>query len=146
MKDSEQDCKNAIGFLVVEDDAAVRTFVVRILKLLGYNGTVCEASSGKEALAVMRKRKDIDCIICDWHMENLDGFAFVQQVRAEKSKEEVAILMASAESMTGKIEQVLVHGADDYLMKPFTTEDLQKKLEKVLVPILKRKEEEAAEQ
>lgn len=141
MEETDREWQSTVGFLVVEDDAPVRVFVVRILKLLGYTGPVYEASSGREALAVMRRHKDIECIICDWHMEDMDGFSFVKEVRKEKERDEVVILMASAESMTGRIEEVLKHGADDYLIKPFTTQDLQKKLDKILVPLRQKKED-----
>jgi len=142
MGDKPENWKNRIKFLVVEDDIPVRTFTVRILKLLGFSGTIYEAESGKEGLAVMSRDKDIHCIICDWHMSDIDGFAFIQRVRAERPQEDIAILMASGESMTGKITDVLEHGADDYLMKPFTTEDFQKKLDKVLSGIKEKLEQD----
>jgi two-component system, chemotaxis family, chemotaxis protein CheY len=117
-----------IHALVVDDSGIMRKLVMRALtesKLAQF--TFSEAKDGLDALTVFDPQK-VQMIFVDWNMPNMNGIDFVKKVRsAEKSH--VPVVMITTESTMGKVEEALDQaGVDCFIVKPFTTEVLQKKL------------------
>lgn len=100
--------------LVVDDDAAVRKILFRVLTANGMNCTL--ASSGEEALAFVRKQQ-YDLMIMDIMMGEIDGFEVVQAVRSAGCDTPIIILSAKSEDYNTIYG--LDIGADDYIVKPF---------------------------
>jgi DNA-binding response OmpR family regulator len=136
--DNRDSWKYSVRFLVVDDEVPVRKLIINRLKKEGYNGITFEASDGKEALDIFYE-KDVDCIISDWNMPGINGIEFVEKVRNSVAAENLAIIMVTAESSMGKMEQAIESGIDDYLVKPFTPEDFKRKIDKALEKIKKKK-------
>lgn len=107
--------------LVVEDDAMVRQNLVELLEAESYD--VKAAHHGMEALGIL-KHYIPDLIICDVMMPVMDGHALLEEVHRQKTLADIPFifLTAKADPMEHRIGMNL--GADDYLTKPFTREQL----------------------
>ncbi len=117
-----------ISALVVDDSGIMRKMVMKSLKETGLaNFEFTEAEDGVEALKVFKPSK-IDMIFVDWNMPRMNGFDFVKKIRATQ-KTHIPIVMITTEGTMGKVQQALDRaGVDAYIIKPFTTQVLQKKL------------------
>ncbi len=108
--------------LAVDDSLTVRRVITQALESHGYR--VVTATDGYEALA---KLKDItpDLVILDVALPGgMDGYQLCKQIRAEKSRRGIPVIMLSSrESLLDKVQSRLA-GASQYLPKPFKTEDL----------------------
>ena len=104
--------------LVVDDDQAVRNLLIRILEGAGYD--VVLASNGQEAL-VKVSQSDISLILLDIIMPGLDGFEVLDRIRQYKYIP--VIMLSGIREDTAKID-TLTLGADDYITKPFSAEEL----------------------
>jgi two-component system response regulator MprA len=105
--------------LVVDDDARIRTVVRRGLSYEGYH--VTEAASGEEALRIAREQLP-QLVVLDVMLPGIDGLEVTRRLRA--SGDHVAVLMLTARDEVRDRVQGLETGADDYLVKPFSFEEL----------------------
>ena len=113
--------------LVVDDSRAIRGIVGRIVKAAGFE--IVEAGNGREALDRLREGGgSIDLALVDWNMPVMDGLEFVKAARADGAYSDLPIIMVTTEAEVTQIEQALVAGASEYLMKPFSKEALAEKL------------------
>ena len=113
---------NKHTILVVEDDDAVRNLIVTTLETQGYRYRM--AVSGKEALMEAATHNP-DILLLDLGLHDLDGVEIIKKVRTWST---MPIIVVSARSEdTDKIE-ALDAGADDYLTKPFSVEELLARL------------------
>ena len=107
--------------LVVEDEDAIRDFVIINLKRVGYE--VEDASSGEEALEIFsRDTTAFDAALLDIMMPGIDGFAVCKEMRRKNST--MGIIMLSAKSQEMDKVNGLMLGADDYITKPFSPSEL----------------------
>lgn len=110
--------------LYVEDDESL-SFVTRDnLELQGYQLTCCE--NGKEAMKVITQN-NFDLCILDVMLPDVDGFTIAEEIR--KFNTQVPILFLTAKSMKEDRIRGLKLGADDYITKPFSIEELILKIE-----------------
>lgn len=107
--------------LVIEDHAMMRRNVLVILEMEGYQ--VASASNGREGLALVSAEQP-DLILCDVMMPELDGHAVLKALRANPLTSSVPFIFLTAKGE--KIDQRtgMNLGADDYLTKPITRNDL----------------------
>ena len=109
------------SILVVEDEEAIREFVIINLKRAGY--TVFEAGTGEDALKIYEENSGhISIVLLDILLPGIDGFTVCRRLR-EKSKT-LGIIMLTAR--TQELDKVggLMLGADDYVTKPFSPSEL----------------------
>lgn len=113
--------------LVAEDEVALRDFVSRNLRARGFE--VIEASNGFEALTIWENEEQPDLLILDVMMPRMDGLEVCRRVR-ERSTVPIIVLTA----LDGERDKVAAFdlGADDYLTKPFGTEELLARVRAVL--------------
>ena len=110
--------------LYVEDDASL-SFVTRDnLELNGYQVTYC--ADGRQAVQVIQNRK-FDLCILDVMLPEIDGFTVAKEIR--KRDIQVPILFLTAKSLKEDKIFGLRLGADDYITKPFSIEELLLKIE-----------------
>ncbi|MCA0296592.1 MAG: response regulator transcription factor [Actinobacteria bacterium] len=109
--------------LVVDDDQAVRDSLARSLHYSGWEVTT--AGDGIEALARLSSMRP-DAVIMDVMMPRLDGLETTRSLRA--SGNDVPILVLTARDAVGDRVDGLDAGADDYMAKPFSFEELQARL------------------
>lgn len=121
--------KKATKFLVVDDFPTMRRIVATILNDLGYMNYV-EAEDGKQALDIVKKG-GIDFIISDWNMPNMDGLDLLKAVKGDKETKGIPVLMVTAEAKKENILGAAQAGANGYIVKPFTADTLEEKLNKI---------------
>ncbi len=105
--------------LVVEDDPIIRQTVDYALRRAGF--TTRTSGDGVEAL-LMAQDEPADLILLDLMLPGIDGFEFASRIR--RTDPEVAIIMVTALSQDNDAVRGLDAGADDYITKPFSTEEL----------------------
>ena len=106
--------------LVLEDENAIRSFVVINLRRSGYDPL--EAATGEEALKLLEENEDICVALLDVMLPDIDGFEVCRRIRASGSRMGIIMLTALSQEMdkvTG-----LMTGADDYVTKPFSPAEL----------------------
>ena len=113
--------------LVIDDSRAMRMILTRTLSEIGYE--VVQAANGREALeSVPAIAGDLSVILVDWNMPEMNGYDFVVEFRKDKEMSHVPIMMVTSESEMDRVEAALRAGANEYLMKPFTTDGVRAKL------------------
>lgn len=104
--------------LVVDDEPQIRTLLKATLDRAGY--TIVEAANAREALSAKAIDKP-DLILLDLGLPDRDGLELVEQLRADPRS---ALIVVSARDQTEQKVAALDLGADDYVTKPFDTEEL----------------------
>jgi two-component system sensor histidine kinase/response regulator len=107
--------------LVIEDEERVRSNVEQILELSDFEPI--SARNGREGLELALQYHP-DLIICDIMMPELDGHSVLTQLKKEKKTAAIPFIFLTAKSAQNDLRQGMNLGADDYLMKPFTPEEL----------------------
>jgi len=105
--------------LIVEDDPIIRQTVDYALRRAGF--TTRTSGDGVEAL-LMAQDEPVDLILLDLMLPGIDGFEFASRIR--RTDPDVAIIMVTALSQDSDAVRGLDAGADDYITKPFSTEQL----------------------
>lgn len=108
--------------LVVEDDKPIRNLISTTLKMNGYK--YITASKGEEAIMLSASHKP-DIIILDLGLPDIDGVEVIEHIRTWS---DVPIIIVSARSEDKDKIMALDKGADDYLTKPFSVEELLARL------------------
>ena len=124
------DKRKSVKVLVVEDDEASSTIIMRFLDQMGFSKMVL-AENGSEALNKLYLNQ-VDLIISDWRMPDMDGLAFYKKAKEENLLDGVPFLMVSAENERGKVLEALQAGVSDYIVKPVNSEILKSKIDKLL--------------
>jgi len=122
----------AVQALVVDDSSVMRKIVIKSLNEAKFcELEFIEAGDGAEALEKL-SQSPIDIAFVDWNMPNMTGIDFVREVRTierREDKDKIPLVMVTSERTIAKIEEALDQaGADGFISKPFTVEELQRKL------------------
>ena len=112
--------------LVAGDSDTMRNIITRSLKAVGVPSAV-EAANGNEAVQIFIPGH-YDLVMADWKTSGKTGWEVTQAIRAEDPN--VPIVMITTESERQRVAAAIEDGVTDYLVKPFTDEALQEKLEK----------------
>lgn len=115
--------------LVVDDFSTMRRIVKNLLNDLGYQNIV-EADDGNTALPML-KTGGIQFVVTDWNMPGMTGIDLLRAIRAEPSLKALPVLMVTAEAKREQILEAAQAGVNGYIIKPFTAQTLQEKLEKI---------------
>lgn len=115
--------------LIIDDSTTMRQMVAFTLREAGYQ--VVEAENGQDALNKISAHP-INIVVTDLNMPVMDGFTFIQNVRAMPSHKFLPILMLTTESQLSKKEQGKAVGATGWIVKPFDPEKLLQVVAKVL--------------
>jgi two-component system chemotaxis response regulator CheY len=118
--------------LIIDDSRAMRAVLKGILQEAGME--TVEANHGKEGLERL-KGSGVDLVLVDWHMPEMDGFAFVRALRCSPAYHSLPVLMVTSEGDTDMIVKALEAGADEYVLKPFTKDSIVQKLQTMGVPL-----------
>lgn len=113
--------------LLVEDDPNLSLVLKDYLEILTYETIFC--LNGEEALDYFRKEK-FDLIILDVMLPKKDGFAIAKEIRKDNS--EVPIIFLTAKNLKEDRIKGFQLGCDDYITKPFSTEELSLRIEAIL--------------
>lgn len=114
--------------LIADDHNVIRTVVKKAFAMLEID-RVDEASDGIEAIEMIQCKK-YDLIVMDWNMPKMDGIDVVRKAR--KLGVKCPIIMQTTQNSKNNVMEALRAGVTDYLLKPFSKEDVKDKLEKQL--------------
>ena len=107
--------------LVIEDQPTMRRNVVTILEMEGFQAVTAE--NGRAGVAAAQREKP-DLILCDVMMPELDGHGVLELIRKDKSTATIPFIFLTAKGEKIDVRKGMNLGADDYLAKPITREDL----------------------
>ena len=121
-----------LDLLIVDDSAAIRKILRRVLLQTEISiGSIYEAGDGIEALAVLQS-KAVGLILSDINMPNMDGLQFLRELKATDAWKTVPIVMITTEGSPAKVLEALQLGANGYVRKPFTPDQIGEKLNSIL--------------
>ena len=115
--------------LIVDDFSTMRRIIKNLLRDLGFTNTY-EADDGTTGLPML-KNGDFDFLITDWNMPGMTGIELLKAIRSEEKIRNLPILMVTAESKRDQIVLAAEAGVNGYVVKPFTAQTLQEKIEKI---------------
>lgn len=110
-----------VKILVVEDETAIRNNIMSLLRMEGF--AVVEAANGRQGLALAREHQP-GLILSDVMMPELDGYGMLEQLRADPLTATIPLIFLSARTERADRRKGMNLGADDYLGKPFTHDEL----------------------
>ena len=118
-----------VDVLIVDDSAAIRKILQRMLVQANIPlGSVLEAGDGADALEVL-KRARVQLVLSDINMPNMDGLQLLRQIRATADWQQIPVIMVTTEGGEAKVMEALQLGANGYVRKPFTADQIKQKLE-----------------
>lgn len=121
--------------LIVDDSSVMRKIVERSLRQAGLDPMVVfEAGSGVEALKVLSSQQ-VQLILSDINMPSMDGLEFLRQLRAQNLAQGVPVVMITTESSEEHVKQAIVSGAQAYIRKPFTAEQVKERVLPLLAAV-----------
>jgi two-component system cell cycle response regulator len=112
--------------LIADDDAISRRLLVKTLQVAGYE--VLAVPNGLVAVEHLCKQDGPRLALLDWEMPELDGPAVCREVRKKKDQGYVYMILLTSKGLKTDIVTGLGSGADDYLIKPFDSEELKARL------------------
>lgn len=107
--------------LVIDDAEFILDSTSTLLSFEGYD--VVTASDGVEGVAAAKEHAP-DLILCDISMPNLDGYGVIEQLRANKETESTPFIFLTAFTEKQNMRMGMEKGADDFLVKPYTRDEL----------------------
>jgi CRP-like cAMP-binding protein len=107
--------------LLIEDDIVLRENTAELLELENYK--VIKASNGKTGVTIAKKELP-DIIVCDIMMPELDGYGALEILSKNKKTKYIPFIFLSAKTEHSDVRKGMNLGADDYIPKPFTEDDL----------------------
>jgi len=112
--------------LVIEDEPRMRSNISMILKMEDYE--VTEASNGREGIEICQQRIP-DLVVCDVSMPEMDGHQTLQALKENRDTAQIPFIFLTAHGEHKEVRTGMNSGADDYLVKPFETDDLLNSIE-----------------
>jgi len=117
-----------IRTLIVDDSSVMRKIIERALRQAGLELMVVhEAGTGAEGLDVL-KTQPVDLILSDINMPAMDGLEFLRQIRGQNLAPGVPVVMITTESSEEHVKQAIEAGAQGYIRKPFTAEQVKERV------------------
>ncbi len=108
-----------LNILIAEDNAGLRSLMKLHFQREGYN--VLEAANGAEALRIIESIA-VHVLVADIMMPEMDGYQLVRELRSAKYN--LPIIFVTAKDSIDDKKTGFLHGADDYIVKPFEMEEL----------------------
>ena len=123
-----EDYSMALNVLIVDDSSAIRMILKRVIMHSTLEVTaVSEAGDGVVALEKL-STDDVGLILCDINMPNMDGIQFLEKMRADGRFKSIPVVMITTEGSADKVTRALELGANGYIKKPFTAEQINEKV------------------
>jgi len=124
---------SGITVLIVDDSSVMRKIVERALRQAGLDLVrVIEAGSGREGLTAL-ERDRVDLIVSDINMPSMDGLEFLRQIQIHSLARGVPVVMITTESGEDHVREALAAGAQGYIRKPFTPDQVRDRVLPLLV-------------
>src|SRR5690349_7608102 len=122
--------------LVVDDSAAIRKILQRVLRQTGMAiRDIREAGNGEEALELLKKAP-VNLILTDINMPKMDGIQLLAAVKGSAELRGIPVVLITTEGGETKVSEAVRLGAAGYVRKPFTADQIKEKLTGLLEPVL----------
>jgi two-component system response regulator MprA len=121
--------KSSSPVLVIDDEESIIDLIKLGLKYEGFE--VVAAGAGEEGIAAAQRTNPI-FIILDWMLPDMDGLEVCRRLRSNPTTRDIPILLLTAKDEVGSRVEGLNTGADDYLTKPFSFEELVARIRAIL--------------
>jgi DNA-binding response OmpR family regulator len=115
--------------LIAEDERDIRDLIAFTLRFGGFD--VVEANNGQEAVDQALASKP-DLILMDVRMPKMTGYDACKQLKAMDDMKHIPVVFLSAKGQESEIQQGLEAGAEEYILKPFTPEELVNTVRQIL--------------
>lgn len=115
--------------LIVEDEPDVLLLLENRVRGAGFE--VRSAMEGESALALIEESKP-HVVVLDWMMPRMSGIDVLERLRTDDPEHGIKVLMLTAKSQQSDIDRALSAGADDYIVKPFSSRDLLERISALL--------------
>lgn len=120
-----------LKLIIADDSRLVRSLIEKTVASIGFEAV--HAGNGKEALTILEANgKDIHLVLLDWNMPVLNGIDVIKHMRGDDRFKNIPVLMISTEAEDDRIQKVISVGAQGYLTKPFTADQLIEAVHRVL--------------
>jgi two-component system, chemotaxis family, chemotaxis protein CheY len=121
--------------LIVDDSSVMRKIVERALRQSGLNLTqVLEAGNGAEAIQALEQAR-VDLIISDINMPSMNGLEFLREMQSRALAPGVPVVMITTESGAEHVREALAAGAQGYIRKPFTPDQVRERVLPLLTAV-----------
>lgn len=131
--------QNGDEVLVVDDDNTNLQVIFNILKLEGYSVTA--VSNPIKAINILKNKHNISLVILDVMMPEVSGYEICQRIREKWTSFELPVIMLTAKNQQADVVLGFKFGANDFLPKPFETEELKSRV-KTLIELKKSVDKE----
>jgi len=111
-----------VHILVVDDEPINQRVMKNILSQVNYR--VSLANNGEEALRILETKKDVNLVLLDVMMPKMSGFEVCQRIREKHLPSELPVIIVTAKSQIEDLVTGLTSGANDYISKPFSRDEL----------------------
>jgi DNA-binding response OmpR family regulator len=115
--------------LVADDDSDILELVAFRLERAGYD--VVRATDGEEALQIVKEYQP-DLAILDVMMPKLTGYDVTRRIREEEATSRIPVILLTARVQESDVTRGFEVGADDYLKKPFSPQELRARVQAIL--------------
>jgi DNA-binding response OmpR family regulator len=115
--------------LIADDDEDILQLVGFRLERSGY--TVIKARDGEEAIEAAKKQVP-DLAVLDVRMPKFDGYEVTRALRADEATRRVPVILLTAKVQDGDVQRGFDAGADDYVRKPFSPQELRSRVQAIL--------------
>ncbi len=113
--------------LSADDSVMIRKVIKNAVEVLGFG--FLEAKDGVEAIEVLDKEySDVGLILLDWNMPRMNGLDVLKKVKSDERFKGIPVMMVTTEVERAKVIEAISNGAKNYVMKPFSHEDLMAKI------------------
>ncbi len=120
-----------LDVLIVDDSAAIRKILQRVLTQAEIKvSNLYEAGDGTEALDILRA-SHVDLILADINMPKMDGIQLLREVKANETWKNIPVVMVTTEGGQSKVIAAAELGANGYVRKPFTADQIRHTLEPI---------------
>ena len=113
--------------LIVDDSSTMRSVLRMTLRAQGFE--TVEAANGCEAMERLADSGTVDVALVDWNMPRMNGFEFLCAVREDRRRDQMKVVMVTTETELMQVQNALLRGANEYIMKPFTRDSVLEKLQ-----------------
>jgi len=125
MSNNKEDLSK-LQVLVVNPAIAARYQTLNLLRGISV-GIIHAAANGEEALAMARLRKP-DLVLSEWVMPDMDGLALLKAMRSDPQLTQTPLVLVMADVDRSLVEQAVIHGVSDLLIKPYSLQRLEDKI------------------
>jgi len=122
-------CDKNMTILVADDFSTMRRIIKNILRQLGFTNVI-EADDGTTAWEMLNKTR-VDFVVSDWNMPKMQGIELLRKVRNSEEFKDMPFLMVTAEAQQSNIIEAVQAKVSNYIVKPFTAETLEQKIDKI---------------